>query len=529
MGKLEIKPFGGLNKILPEHRLVGKKMQKCRELLNYLSINGRIKTVGGSEKVNSSTVTGDIKWSEKIYFENDTDRFKMQFCVADGFIYRLNEETGTLNQVPILIDQTGQTVRSFTEKLNTESYPVSASIEIANTVTTYLVDGENIFKYDGNLSGEWRKLPTLTDLDGQTILPEYILEYQDRLWILPKKRNALLSSANLEPEVFDNSTDSVLIVCPTGKGGFPSALINHRGFLYMVHEDYFTPISGNSAATYGIPPGNVINGYGTRAPRSVVGLKTTFGFLNSEDNEYYLSGGTLDSTLKTPLSYEMGINKLINPVMAHKTVAHLDTVDDLLRISMVKTGESQLDYEVIYSINEEKWAGETSGFKISTYNQWNGAGDDGRLVTGRSDAGNLMFMNRGLNQDGSAMRHRFVFASYEFGDGIQDYIMQEVFVDARPFGRTTMPLSYYLDARLTTRGMEDVDMQGEITNLGLIEIGEQSIFLSRILPLIDRSRGRMIRFESDETTADVGREIYAIYVDFAPTQEDKSSKYIHGA
>jgi hypothetical protein len=71
-------------------------------------------------------------------------------------------------------------------------------------------------------------------------------------------------------------------------------------------------------------------------------------------------------------------------------------------------------------------------------------------------------------------------------------------------------------------------MQGEIFNLGLIEIGEQTAFLSRVVPFIDRSKGRMIRFESDETVADTGREIFSIFAEYEK-EEVKTTKYIHGA
>jgi len=519
MAVLQISPHSGINRRFPHHKLTSDKKQYVRDLWNYISLDGTLKTVAGATRYASSANTGYAQWAKRLYYLEGGDAKRVQYTIMDGIFYKGHDTDGTLVRVPVDNKRNIECDKTF--------FPISEQFKASGVIVTYLVDGTSFFKLIPNQAGNWEKLGPKTDLDGNTIRPTFVSEWLDRLWVLDKERNVLLGSNNLGPETFDDADDSVLIELPPGNGGFPRALIRFRGYLYVIHDDYFVPVSGSSPATFGVKPGDVIYGFGTNAPRSVVNLKTTFGFLNSTDNEYYLTGGTLDSTMKTPLSYDIKLSELLNYVKADQTVAHLDTKLNCIRIAYVPAGEAVLNSEEIYSLDEEKWCGQTRNRKISCYCQWNGPGDNNELITGRSDAGLLMINDRGHNFDGNPQRYRLVTADY--GD---DYLTQLQFqnfwVDAVPFGRTTMPLSYYLDARLTTRGQENVDMQGEIFNLGLIEIGEQTAFLSRVVPFIDRSKGRMIRFESDETVADTGREIFSIFAEYEK-EEVKTTKYIHGA
>lgn len=519
MGRLKIIPTGGLNKRFPEHKLVSKKTQMVNELRNLLSLDGRIKKVHGATKLDSTSQPDSCSWAERIYYNDGGDRKKYLFAILDRKMYKFNEGSSSLDQVKI--DE------SMTVQIEDDVYPISTQVKSSGTEITMLVDGKYFYKFEPNEGGLWERLSDKVDADGTTLEPVDVVEYLDRAWILCKDRNVLIGSKNGSPEVFDDASDSPIVVLPTGKGGFPQKLIVHRGFLYVIHEDYFCPLSGHSYSTFGIKPGDVIYGYGTQAPRSVVGLKTHFGFLNADDNEYYTTGGTLDSTDKAPLSYPVQIAKLINPFMAHKTVAALDTNENVIRISYVGTGETTLNREIMYSLNEETWCGETRGRNISCYAQWNGHDDEGQMITGRDDVGNLMWeKEQDLNFDGNPIHFKLVTGSYEV-DETGDVIFEEFFIDAKPTGQT-IEMAYYLDARFTTRGDEQTDLQGEVFSLGHVLFAEQGVFLQRILPKIDRSRGRMIRFQFEDQVVNKKFELYGIYAEYN-TLSNKTSKYIHGA
>ena len=519
MRTLKVTPHAGLNRRFPEHKLVGKEKQFCRELRNLLSLDGKIFLVPGASRSNTNVLPDDIKWAKRIYYTTGGDLKKDQFVVAGGKIYKLDESTALMNQVTIS--------NSLDMMMNSDFYPIDATIKIAEQVSTFLVDGEFFYKFNGSDSGNWEKLPAKLDVDGNTIRPQYVCEFLDRLWVLDKYRNVLIGSKNLNPENFEDSTDAVLIELSPGYGGFPQGLAVHNGFLYIVHEDYFVPLSGSSPATFGVRPGDYVYGYGTRAPRSIFSKKGLFGFLNSTDNELYTTGGTIGSTDDTPLSHDIKLSELVNPVKADKTVVHIDTTLNAIRVAYVPTGESELNSEEIYSLNEKKWCGQTRDRHISCYSQWNGRGDDGRLLTGRADTGFLMVNDASLNFDSEPIHYKFVSASYVADDEITDVEFQEFFLDLKALGNFSVPLSYYIDSRITTRGQEFVNMQGEVINLGLIEISDQNIFLNRALPLIDRRRGRMIRFEIEEASADRVFEFYGIYAKFS-AQNSKIDKYIQG-
>jgi hypothetical protein len=206
----------------------------------------------------------------------------------------------------------------------------------------------------------------------------------------------------------------------------------------------------------------------------------------------------------------------------------LDPNLDCLRVSYVPNGEVVPNAELIYSTNEEKWAGETYGKKIARYCVWDGKGDQGELMTLRSDVGAVMFEGRTLNIDGQPQRYWFITGDYS-DNYYNDCQFTEFFVDAKTFGTLTqMPLSYYLDARITTRGIEPITLQGEVFSLGLITISDQNIMLERVVPFIDKSKGRMIRFAADETVSNTTREIYSFMAKYNK-QSTRVSKWTVGA
>lgn len=520
MPKLVIAPHAGLMKRLPEHRLVGDKKQYLFQAMNYIDINGSLTTMLGNERYDAVAKSGLPAWAKRLYYHIGSDDYRTQFAIIGGKMYKGTDINRTLNQVAIN--------GSFDITIDTTLPPMDTSIEVSGNVSTFLVDGTYFYKFNPNIDGYWEQLPIKEDVDGNDIEPIDIISYQDRTFVLVKKRNVILFSKNLDPENYSDSTDAGLIQLPSGNGGFPQRLIIHRGFLHVIHEDYFSPVTGSSALTYGVNPGDIVYGFGTRAPLSVVGMQQFFVFQNSQDNEIYQTAGTLDSTSKQPLSYNVQLGTLINPIKANLTACVLDPNTDCLRVSYVPTGEAVPNAELLYSINEEKWAGETYGKKISRYCLWDGNGDQNELMTLRADVGCIMFEGRTLNIDGGPQRYWFITGDYS-DNYYNDCQFTEFFVDAHTFGTLTkLPLGYYLDARITTRGLEQVTLQGEVINLGLIEISEQTIMLERVVPLIDRSKGRMIRFACDETVSNTQRQIYSFMATYNK-QNLRNSKYTVGA
>lgn len=521
---LTIAPHGGRNIRFPEHKIVSAKgVQKVRNLDNMMSLDGKIFIVPGATRFDANSKPGVCTWLKRIYYEDGFDNKKYLFAIIGNLIYKGNESTQTLNQVNI----NGQSIISLTAGF----YPISTTIKSNQALATYLVDGSYFYKFLPNEDGEWERLPDINDIDGNKINPIFTAEWLDRQWVLVKGQNILLGSANRQPEIFNDATDSILIELPPGNGGYPRALIKYQGVLHVFHDDYFVPVTGSSASTFGVRPGDVAEGYGTHAPRSVILVKGKIGFLNSKDNEYYLTQGTFDSTgdgvvAGIPLSYEIRLRDLINPIHTGDTVCHFDTVQNLLRIAYFPSGGQYLGDEEIFSISENKWCGSTRGRNISGYTQWNGLDDDGRLSTGRSDVGAVVTNDNSINFDGAAIHYKFVSASYMAKDPF-DVQFEEFYIEALPQANTNIDVSYYIDTRLTTVGQEGVNTQGEIISLGQIQIDDQKVFVNRFIPFIDRSKGRMIRFQIEGQKLNQLLEFYTIYA-FFNVQESKFSKYIGG-
>lgn len=521
MPTLEVIPLDGINRRFPQHRLVGqggkKAKQYCQQLWNIISLAGKFTKVPGASRYDSTARGSQATWAKRIYYEDSGNNKRFLFTVLDNKIYKGDDALGVLNQVTI----------STSTQLSLESgfYPISATFKTAGTVATFLVDGKYFYKFNGNAAGDWERLPIKLDIDGNTVEPIFICEYLDRLWVLTKQSNVLIGSKNLNPEILNDATDSILLELPPGNGGFPKGLAVHpNGYLYVIHEDYFVPLSGSSASTFGIRPGDITKGYGTRASRSIVVFNDSIGFLNSRNNEYYKM-----NDLQTPLSYDLQLQSLINPVKANDTVCHLDTQLNCLRIAYYPTGGTTLGDEELYSLDEQKWCGQTRGRNVSCYSQWDGEGDDGRLLTGRSDTGLIMVNDATFNFDSTPIRIWFISASYVASDELTDVQFEEFYLDARPDGNYVVPVRYYLDARLTNKGEANPSMQGELYNDGVwqIQIAEQTIFVNRELFYIDYSRGRMIRFELDWADPDRTLEFYGMYATYN-TQEHKLDKFIGG-
>lgn len=518
---LEISPFSGINRRFPEHRIASQKKdgkQFLLELKNMISLDGRFSIVQGATKYDSSVKTGTCTWLKRIYYQDGGDDHRFSFAVIGNKIYKGDDSTRTLSQITIS--------SNLNTQLELDFYPIDATLKVASQVCTFLVDGKYFYKFVPNAAGNWERLAILKDIDGNNIEPVFNAEWLDRQWVLVKGQNVLLGSANLQPEQFADATDSVLLELPPGNGGYPRALIKYRGTLYVFHDDYFVPVTGSSAATFGIRPGDIVEGIGTSAPRSVILVGNQIGFLNSKDNEYYLTSGTFDSTDNTPLSYPIKLGELIHPTASVDTVCIHDSEINCIRIAYYPTGGTTLGDEEIYSLDEKKWCGQTRGRNISCYSQWDGLNDDGRLTTGRSDTGAFMVQDQSINFDGVAIAYKWVTGSYAPKDPF-DVQFEYFYLDAKPQSNTTVNIAYYMDARITTYANENVNQQGEILNLGLIEIADQNVFLNDFVPFVDKSKGRMIRFQIEGKQLNTLLEFYGIFA-FYNVSDSKFSKYISG-
>ena len=169
---------------------------------NLLARDGVLRSPSGTELL-ASIPTGAIPtWFER-YTSIETGVVSPKsFCYSqDGVIWRVDIVAGTLSQAK--------------SGLNENAYPRSWQYKYGTQTFLFLVDGENLWKYDGNDSNIWEDVG-LVDADDNPIYPIDVIEHKDRLCLLTK--NVLKISANLEPTTFDSAVDSIEIVLGSGKG-----------------------------------------------------------------------------------------------------------------------------------------------------------------------------------------------------------------------------------------------------------------------------------------------------------------------
>jgi len=469
---------------------------------NWLCRNGILKKPDGTERA-ITTILSDIpRWMGRYYtIETGVAAPKTFAYTKDGIIW--------------IIDDQAQTAVAVKTLLNTNAYPRHQLFKTANQTRLYLVDGNDLYRYDGNSENNFIKVG-LTDNAGKSIVPIDVIEHRDRLWLLSKTN--LYASKNLDPENFSNANDSLNIIVGSGRGhnlafarlGYRLYIFNTEG-IFVVEGDVISAL----ASTFEV---RIVDERKIIAARSVTKVEKAILFV-ADNYELW----SFDGSSAQMLTYKFILRDFINPIKELLDKAVATYFNNYYMLSFVEKGQTEPNMEIWWDSLENK-IDIVRGRNISCYLDIDPAEENDYLQSGRSDIGMIMNCDRGYNFDGTAITVKLRTRDIPIAKGVNVRLLA-FYPEITPTGNRNIVINYLLDGRLSNSSGADAfwtqNLRGEVNTLGTISIGNQNQFTDRVRPKINYARGESIAFRIEDTTVDLRADFRGIGIDFIKKHERK--------
>lgn len=487
-------PIGGVNTFLPSHRIDD---EECSIMQNVISHGGKISTFPGSQKYNQTALDDPILWAGRYYgLRSDGSFLKKAFCYSGGAVY--------------VGDETTHGLTSKYSGLSIDCLPESETMQVSGNSIMFLFTAKDYpVYYDGNDSGQW--YPSAIDkkvVQGTAWL--------DRLWVFEENSSVLSYSKNLFPENFTDSTDSADIIIGNDRDSFIRRTVILGDTLYIFKNDGIYYIEGRTPSTFAVRL--VTKKYGLAGQRAIGFSGTALMFLNEFDKEWYSFGGT--ETSINDMSKKIQFSKLIN----FNKVNNICCIEhkNVFRIAYQPFEQDPANqynsFEACFPTDEyakdkrPKWCF-SKGANISCYSTWNKQGDQNELVTGRSDAGYLMYHYRGHNWDETAMEIRLRTKDKIYNEGYSTRFPYFI-IDGNPVQDSSVTLNWYINSRITgaTVGTKTVPLDGEEVAIAAMHFTTQTRFNNVVKPLVLGSLGNSLALEIYANTKGLGFDLYSFII-----------------
>lgn len=450
------------------------------------SKNKKLKKLPGSDRFNSSSFTaGPTVWGYR-YYTKSNKRKTFFFNQGDGSIYHISD-AGVLTQDVSIFSHI--------------TYPCAEEMRVSGVDQLFFSEGVNtgMYSYDGNDSNHFIKETSVTlNFVG-------MVSWLDRMWGFEEDSEDLYFSANLNPTDYTNSTDAGMMTIGAKRGSKIQQIIVDNETLYIFKEDGIYYLDGKSPYEFAVR--ELTTELGLVARRSLKKVESGMVFLAS-DYEFYSFGGTQNS-LKM-LTYDLSIGgdrtKDLVPIINRDRMEPVCATyhNKIYRCSFCENGQVTNNLEYCFSsINETDWL--TRDNNVSCYIPYTRHPDLQELVTGRSDAGYLMYQYRGLNWDNQAtsptmpIKIQTKFIGYEEPRNLR---VKRVWINTgSALGSLGIPVKIQLDSRLAESSMSSntFPTQGETKNLtNSIKINNQSVISSRQIMQHNASKGQNFSLLIDE-------------------------------
>ena len=295
---------------------------------NLLSRDGVLKTPPGTVKDITTELTAQATWGAR-YDTQETGIIKKEksLCYTiDGKIW--------------LVDELAKTASVIKSGLNENAYPKSWMCKIETQTIMYIVDGLNLYRYDGNNDNEITKVK-VEDANGDPVKPIDLIEHKDRLILI--SQDFMFVSKNLVYERFDDPTDSIQLIVGAGKGvNFALGKIednlyifNTQGIFALFGDEISAVASGFSINL--VEERNIIPG------RTAIKVEKAINFLAATDKNIEL--WSFDGVNTKLLSHLEKIHDKINLNTEHLAKAVAYYYDNYYMVSLVERGETQNNIE----------------------------------------------------------------------------------------------------------------------------------------------------------------------------------------
>ena len=469
---------------------------------NWLARDGILKKPKGTEKAIINTLTDIPRWLGRYYTIETGAVSPKTFCYTeDGKLWVVNDLTKTASNI--------------LSNLNINAYPNHQLFKTSNQTKLFLVDGKNLYRYDGNNDNIF-ELVTVNDANGSSVKPIDVVEHKDRLWMISK--TDLFVSKNLDPENFNDANDSLQIIVGSGRGENLS-LSKLEDRLYILNTEGIFIVEGDVisalASTFEV---RLVEERKIIAGRSSAKVEKAIIFL-ADDYEIW----SWDGNISQQLSYELRLKDFINPIKSLLNKITATYFNNYFMLSFVEKGEVEPNIELWWDALEDKIE-IVRGRHVSCYLDIDSAQEIDFLQTGRSDTGSIMHTERGYNFDGSAIITKLWTRDIVVQKG-HNVRFLAFYPEINPTGNRNILFQYLLDGRSSnptgSNPTWDQNLRGETKSLGTISIGNQSQFTDRVRPKINYSRGESIAFRIEDSTVDLRANLIGMGIDFITKQKSK--------
>lgn len=464
---------------------------------NLLSRGGRLKKIRGTQKANTTSLSSIVRWEARYYsIETGVNSPKTFFYTEDGNLYTLDNMSGTC----VLIKS----------GLNKNASPKHVLIKTQNQTKMFLCDGNKLYKYDGNNSNVFEEVTT-------TFKPIDLEEHLNRLWAIDKTN--VYCSKDLDFEVFDDATDSLDIIVGSGKGE-NLALIRLVDTLFIATTEGWFNIAGDTisaiAETFSVP---FVSDKKAISGNSICKVEDAIVYLG-DDFELWSFGGSRGSFKM--LTYKLQLKRLLDEYKINDTPSCY--FNNYYMMSFVEKGKTSQNLEVWWDAIEDKCE-IIRGRNVSCYMKTDPTIELEYLQTGRSDIGAIMWTDREYDFDNTGIPIRLLTRNITPKSGFNVRFLV-FYLEFEPTGNRNIFFRYLLDGRVSNTADADFlqNLQGEVINLGLIEIKNQNQTIDRIIPKINYSRGESIAFEIFDKTRTIDLRMIKLGFIYVPKEYKKGKK-----
>ncbi len=417
-----------------------------------------------------------------------------------------------------VLDDQAKTATSIKELLNTNAYPKHILFKTASQTRLFLVDGENLYQYDGNNDNKFELVENV-DADGNTINPIDLIEHKDRLILVSE--TVLYVSKNLVPTVFDDANDSLAIIVGSARGK-NLAVETLEDKLYIFNTEGIFALSGDVisalAITFEI---RLVDEKKIIAGRTLAKVEKALNFM-ADDFEIW----SWDGINSNMLTYNFKLKDFVfqNRGMLDKAVG--EYFNNYYMLSFVENGDVEPNTEIWWDAFENK-IDVVKGRNVSCYMKTDPTKETSYLQTGRSDINSIMNTERENSFDGVAITTKIRTRNLTVKKG-ENVRFTAFYPEFEPTGDNDILFKYLLNSRLSQPGenlnQASPNLKGEVIGLSFIEIKNQKSFTGRFQPKINYARGESIAFEIEDSTLNLDIKLYGIGLDFVKKSKIKGKK-----
>jgi len=496
---MKLKPTLGWCRTKPPHELLMQQngdsvAVQCSKLQNYVCKSTGVYKIGGTRCYNADADTGQpIPWLKRSYHIREDGFVKKTLLFSYGTIYSRDDASGDLTE-----QETG---------LTPDAIPLDFTMQVSGNSILYILTGQDaVRKYDGN-SGYVIDEVSTDDLSSNY---ESGIVHLDRAWYVTKNSSKISYSESLTPETIEDE-----FIVGNDKNSFVRRIVRGAGEnVYFFKNNSIWQLFGRTTSQFQVRL--VTNKYGLASKKTIYPASGGFVFLDEYTKELCFFGGT-EASITSLTERDIKLREIIDDTPTSVERFDMTVHNGLFRFAFNHI-DADLDYnthELIYVLDEPRsdnlprWS-LIKGSNVECYSVWNQQGDKEELITGRSDCGKVMHHNQGRDFDEVAIETKVRFAEITTSE---DKVVRfkDFFVKAKPgSANLKSTFNYYLNGRISNRGTDNLNMEGETRTVGTIKLQQSVLFNDRIVPLTEYTRGNSISFEIEDNNVGTDMEIYSI-------------------